>query len=184
MKIPRRSWLLFITAMVLGALAVVYLAGRYPDAVDGEGKINLVYGVLLLAVLGGSAILNRRRIQPGLIIYGILGWAALGGLSLIRLAHGKRGDQKFKEGMATTFCPWEDAVLAGLDRGDSRDVVFPVSVFNPKITKKTFRLYPANQWGCARYFLRHGKNGYRTFSRPAPETFGMHHCSGTWLSGS
>lgn len=78
MKTSRLFWLLFITAMVLGALVVVYLTGRYPDAVDGEGKISLVYSVLLLAVLGGSAILNRRRMQPGLIVYGILGWAALG----------------------------------------------------------------------------------------------------------
>jgi len=78
MKIPRLSWLLFITAMVLGALAVIYLVGRYPDAVDGQGKISLVYGVLLLAFLVGSAIVNRRRIRPSLIVYGILGWAAMG----------------------------------------------------------------------------------------------------------
>ncbi len=78
MKFSRLSWLLFITAMVLGGLGVVYLTGRYPDAVDGEGKISLVYSVLLLAFLGGSAILNRRRMQPYSIVYGILGWAALG----------------------------------------------------------------------------------------------------------
>ncbi|NQV82556.1 MAG: TIGR02281 family clan AA aspartic protease [Rhodospirillales bacterium] len=80
MKIPRLTWLILITAVVLGVATVVYLTERFPDAVDGEGKISLVYGVLLLALLGGSAILNRRRMPPGFMVYGIFAWLALSGV--------------------------------------------------------------------------------------------------------
>jgi len=78
MKNSHLTWFLLLTVAGLGALEVVYLAGRFPDAVDSEGKISLVYSVLLLAFLGGSAIVNRRRMQPGFMVYAILGWASLG----------------------------------------------------------------------------------------------------------
>jgi len=78
MKNSHLTWFLLLTVAGLGALEVVYLAGRFPDAVDSEGKISLVYSVLLLAFLDGSAIVNRRRMQPGFMVYAILGWASLG----------------------------------------------------------------------------------------------------------
>lgn len=78
MKISRLTWLLLIAAVITGVAAVVFLVVRFPEAVDGEGKINLVYGVLLLAFLGGSAILNRHRMAPGLVLQSILAWSALG----------------------------------------------------------------------------------------------------------
>ena len=83
MKTSRLTWFVLITAAVLGVVVVAFLVNRYPDAVDGEGKISLVYGVLLLVVLGGSAILNRRRMQPGFIVTGILAWLALGAVLFV-----------------------------------------------------------------------------------------------------
>ena len=77
MKNPRRTWLLVLAAVGLTVLVIVYLIDRFPDALDGEGKIGLVHGLALLVFLGGSAILHHRRTPPGLFLRGILAWTAI-----------------------------------------------------------------------------------------------------------
>ena len=77
MNKPRVTWLIALVAAGLTVLAVVYLIDRFPDAMDGEGKIGLVLGLALLAFLGGSAILHHRRTPLGLFLRGILAWTAI-----------------------------------------------------------------------------------------------------------
>lgn len=77
MNNPRRTWLLTLAAVGLTVLAVVYLIDRFPEAMDGEGRIGLVYGLLLLAFLGGSAILHHRRTPPGHFLRGVVVWTAI-----------------------------------------------------------------------------------------------------------
>lgn len=66
-----------LAAAGLTVLAVVYLIDRFPEAMDGEGRIGLVHGLLLLAFLGGSAILHHRRTPPGLFLRSVLAWTAI-----------------------------------------------------------------------------------------------------------
>ncbi len=77
MNNPRVTWLLVLAAAAVTVLAVVYLIDRFPEAMDGEGKIGLVHGLVLLAVLGGSAILHHRRTPPGLFLKSVLAWAVI-----------------------------------------------------------------------------------------------------------
>ncbi len=77
MNNPRLTLLLTLAAAGLTVLAVVYLIDRFPEAMDGEGQIGLVHGLVLLAFLGGSAILHHRRTPPGLILRGVLAWTVI-----------------------------------------------------------------------------------------------------------
>ena len=67
-----------LAAGVLTALAVIYLIGRFPDAVEGEGGINLVRSLAVLAFLGATAILHRRAMKTSLVFLSILAWLAVG----------------------------------------------------------------------------------------------------------
>ncbi len=78
MKAPTPILFFVLAAAVLTALAVVYLIGRFPEAVEGEGKINLVHSLAVLAFLGGSAILHRRAMKTSHVFQSILAWLAVG----------------------------------------------------------------------------------------------------------
>jgi aspartyl protease family protein len=67
-----------LAAGVLTALAVIYLIGRFPDAVEGEGGINLVRSLAVLTFLGATAILHRRAMKTSLVFLSILAWLAVG----------------------------------------------------------------------------------------------------------
>ena len=73
----RRLWP-WLVAPALGVTAlVVTLAGRYPEALDeGGGRMRLTYMVLLLALVGGSAVLHWRQ-RPGRALRHALAWAAI-----------------------------------------------------------------------------------------------------------
>lgn len=77
MKNQRLFWFLLLAAAGLTVLLLVFLIGRYPEALEGgDGKIRLVHGVLVLAFLGGSALVHRR-FSPGHMFRNILAWAAI-----------------------------------------------------------------------------------------------------------
>ena len=67
-----------LAAGVLTALAVIYLIGRFPDAVEGEGGINLVRRLAVLTFLGATAILHRRAMKTSHVFLSILAWLAVG----------------------------------------------------------------------------------------------------------
>lgn len=77
MNTPRVIWLIALAAAGLTVLAIVYLIDRFPEAMDGDGKISLVHGLVVLAFLGGSAILYHRRTPPGLFLRSVLAWMAI-----------------------------------------------------------------------------------------------------------
>lgn len=78
MKAPSPILIFVLAVAVLTALAVIYLIGRFPDAIEGEGGINLVHGLAVLAFLGGSAVLHRRTMKPSHVFLSILAWLAAG----------------------------------------------------------------------------------------------------------
>ena len=73
----RRLWpWLVVPALGVTAL-VVALAGRYPEALDESGgRMRLTYMVLLLALVGGSAVLHWRQ-RPRRALRHALAWAAI-----------------------------------------------------------------------------------------------------------
>ncbi|MBC8338306.1 MAG: TIGR02281 family clan AA aspartic protease [Rhodospirillales bacterium] len=83
MQHTRLFWLVLIAAVALGVAVFVFLIDRFPDAAEGEGRISLVHGVLLLTVLSASAVLNRRRFRFGPFVTGLLAWAVLGGVLFV-----------------------------------------------------------------------------------------------------
>jgi aspartyl protease family protein len=55
------GWLWLVAGGLLVGAGVVYLVQHFPEAVDdGFGRMNLVHGLALLALVGGSFILHRR----------------------------------------------------------------------------------------------------------------------------
>jgi len=76
---PSTPTLIFVlVAAALTALAVIYLIDRFPEAVEGEGKIGLVHSLLVLAFLGASAALHRRVMKTSHVFLSILAWLAVG----------------------------------------------------------------------------------------------------------
>lgn len=57
----RNRWLLFIAGALAFTALVVFLFGRYPDALTSRGdKVSLTYLVLLLALVASGALAGRR----------------------------------------------------------------------------------------------------------------------------
>ena len=77
MNKSRVIWFIALAAAGLTVLAIVYLIDRFPEAMDGDGKIGLVHGLLLLAFLGGSAVLHHRRMPRGLFLRSVLAWMGI-----------------------------------------------------------------------------------------------------------
>ena len=73
----RRVFWLWVLAAALPVLLIAYLAVRYPEALYGhEAKGQLIQGVVLLALLLGSAALHRRS-PPGHILRNVGLWTAI-----------------------------------------------------------------------------------------------------------
>ena len=73
---PPWPWLL-VPGLALAAL-VAYLTQRFPEAVSGgKERMSLVYSLLLLALVGGSAALHWRR-RPGHALRNTAVWATIG----------------------------------------------------------------------------------------------------------
>jgi len=73
----RRAFWLWVLAAAVPVLLVGWLAYRYPEALYGhEAKGQLIQGVVLLALLLGSAALHRRS-PPGHILRNVGLWAAI-----------------------------------------------------------------------------------------------------------
>ena len=70
-----------VAAIAVGGL-VAFLIYRFPEAVAGrDGQINLTYGLLLLAVVGGSAIVHRRMRPRSAPRHAAI-WVAIGAVLL------------------------------------------------------------------------------------------------------
>ncbi len=78
MKAPIPILFLVLAAAVLTALAVIYLIGRFPEVVEGEGKISLIYSLAVLVFLGATAVLHRRAVKTSYVLLSILAWLAVG----------------------------------------------------------------------------------------------------------
>lgn len=73
----RTGWLLFAAGALAFLVLVVYLAGRYPDAIESEGdKASVLYYVLWLTVLA-SAFVASRRLKLGQALRQGLIWIAV-----------------------------------------------------------------------------------------------------------
>lgn len=82
----KATWLwILIGAIALSAL-LFYLAQRFPEGLDGDGKIYLTKGVLILALIGASLVVHRR-FQPGEVLRSILIWVAIGALLLLGFSY-------------------------------------------------------------------------------------------------
>ena len=117
----RRLWpWLAVPALAVTAL-VVTLAGRYPEALDeGGGRMHLTYMVLLLALVGSSAVLHWRR-RPRRALRHALVWAAIALFLLIgysyRHAAQRLGDRLIGEIMPQRGTVDGDAVSFRAARG-------------------------------------------------------------------
>lgn len=75
-------WLVFALGAVGLGVLVFWLAGRYPDALAAEdGKISLVYYVMLLALVASGFLLGRRMglrfAAKSILLWGLIGLALL-----------------------------------------------------------------------------------------------------------
>lgn len=73
----RGKWLWGLAFGLGIAVLVVYLFQRFPGAIDSGNAPNLVYGLALLAALGGSAVLHFRG-RPGTALRQAAVWVAIG----------------------------------------------------------------------------------------------------------
>lgn len=82
MSKDRLLWLLLAALGIAFAVLVFQLAVREPEALSGGGGPNLVHGVLLLAILGASAVLHRR-VKPGHVLKSLSIWLAIGAVLVL-----------------------------------------------------------------------------------------------------
>lgn len=73
----RQNWLWFLAFGLGLAVFVAYLFQRFPGAIDSGDAPNLAYGLVLLAALGGSAVLHLRA-RPGTALRQATVWIAIG----------------------------------------------------------------------------------------------------------
>lgn len=78
----RRDWLWFAAFGLGVAVLVFYLLERFPGAIGDETAPRLVYALLLLALLGSSAVLHVRA-RPGTAFKQATAWIAIGLLLVI-----------------------------------------------------------------------------------------------------
>lgn len=77
-----RDWLWFAAFGLGVAVLVLYLLERFPGAIGDANAPRLVYGLLLLALLGSSAVLHVRA-RPGTALRQATTWIAIGLLLVI-----------------------------------------------------------------------------------------------------
>jgi len=74
----RAGWLVFIAGALALTALIVFLFGRYPDALESRGdKVSLTYLVLLLALVA-SGVLAGRRLGLRVTLGHIAIWSAIG----------------------------------------------------------------------------------------------------------
>jgi aspartyl protease family protein len=73
----RHNWLWFLAGGLGLAVLVAYLFQRFPGAVNSGNAPNLVYALVLLGALGGSAVLHFRA-RPGTALRQTTVWIAIG----------------------------------------------------------------------------------------------------------
>lgn len=73
----RSNWLWFVAFGLGLTVLIVYLLRRFPDAIDSGTAPNLVYGLLLVALVGGSAVVHFRA-RPGTALKQAAVWVAIG----------------------------------------------------------------------------------------------------------
>lgn len=86
-KRGRPGWLVYL-ALAVGAGAVVYaLAREFPDALADSGNHpHLAYSLILLVVVGGSAIVGFR-LRAGTMLRYALAWIAIGALAILAYSY-------------------------------------------------------------------------------------------------
>ncbi len=82
----KATWLWFLLGAIALSALLFYLVQRFPEGLEGNGKIYLTKGVLILALIGASLVLHRR-FQPGEVLRSILIWAAVGALLLLSFSY-------------------------------------------------------------------------------------------------
>jgi aspartyl protease family protein len=73
----RSTWLWFLAFGLGLAVLIAYLLQRFPGAIDSGTAPNLVYGLLLLSLLGGSVVLHFRA-RPGTALRQAAVWVGIG----------------------------------------------------------------------------------------------------------
>lgn len=73
----RSTWLWFLAFGLGLAVLIAYLFQRFPGAIDSGNAPNLIYGLLLLSLLGGSVVLHFRA-RPGTALRQAAVWVAIG----------------------------------------------------------------------------------------------------------
>ncbi len=108
----RRLWpWLVVPALGVTAL-VVALAGRYPEVLDeGGGRMRLAYMVLLLALVGGSAVLHWRQ-RPVRALRHALAWAAIALVLLIGYSY-RHEALRLGERLVGDLMPQRGTVVGG-----------------------------------------------------------------------
>jgi aspartyl protease family protein len=110
--VKRRLWpWLVVPALCVTAL-VVYFAGRYPEALDdGGGRLRLTYLVLLLALVGGSAVLHWRQ-RPRRALRHALAWAGIALVLLIGYSY-RHAALRLGERLMGDLMPQRGTIVGG-----------------------------------------------------------------------
>lgn len=73
----RQDWLWFIAPALGLTVLVVYLLRRFPDVIDSDGRLRLVFFLILLPMIGGSLMLHIRS-RPGTALRHAATWVTIG----------------------------------------------------------------------------------------------------------
>ena len=108
----RRIWPWIVVPALAVTALVVTLAGRYPEVLeDGGGRMRLTYMVLLLALVGSSAVLHWRR-RPGRALRHSLTWVAIALVLLVGYSY-RHQAQRLGEQLMGEVMPQRGVVEGG-----------------------------------------------------------------------
>ncbi|MCX6108953.1 MAG: glycosyltransferase [Proteobacteria bacterium] len=102
-------------------------------------------------------------------------------LTLARVKFSKEQVQRIKETTIKTYIPYHHAVLDQIQSSQDRNIMFPPTYFNPIDTWHSYRFIFWRYWmRRAEYWSKHQKGPIRTYQRPLPDTFAIHHSKASW----
>ena len=102
-------------------------------------------------------------------------------LTLARVKFSKAQVQRIKETTIKTYIPYHYAVLDQIQNSRDRNIMFPPTYFNPIDTWHSHRFIFWRYWmRRAEYWSKHQKGPIRTYLRPLPNTFAIHHSKASW----
>lgn len=101
--------------------------------------------------------------------------------TLARVRFSKDQVQRIKETTIKTYIPFHHAVLDQLESGNDRNIIFPPTFFNPIDTWHSYRFVFWRYWmRRLEFWHKRKQRQVRSYLRPVPETFAIHHSKASW----